>query len=154
MIKFIALETDAIQQLQIGAPDANGQTPEQAICHDSGYPCRHCLQHIGQDEPYLILAWRPFTNVQPYAETGPIFLHANSCERYPEAASLPPIFSSDSYIIRAYNHEQRIIYGSGSVVAHEQITHHAKQLLADPAASFLHLRSASNNCFLCRVERF
>ena len=36
---------------------------------------------IAEGEPYLTLAYRPFPTLQPYAETGPIFLCAKACPR-------------------------------------------------------------------------
>jgi hypothetical protein len=56
------------------------------------------------DEPLLVLAYRPFPELQPYAETGPIFLHKNPCARYAAEEVLPPVLaSSRDFIVRGYN---------------------------------------------------
>ena len=65
-------------------PDAHGQKPEKQISDGDGVPCRHCLTRVAKGEPYLVLAYRPFPRDQPYAETGPIFLHAEPCPRFEE----------------------------------------------------------------------
>ncbi len=85
-LKFIALSTKTTRALQAGNPDANGQAPERDISDGSAVPCRHCLRDVPAGEPFLILAHRPFTEAQPYAETGPIFLHAEPCQRHGEVA--------------------------------------------------------------------
>ncbi len=153
MLNFQPLNTPAVRAVQSGSLDANGRPPEVAICTEHGYPCRHCLEHIKKGEPYLTLSWRPFSTLQPYAETGPIFLHAESCPAYADSARLPSIFSSGTYLIRAYNREQRILYGTGKVIATDNIEEEAERLFQDDSVSFIDLRSASNNCFHCRVRR-
>ena len=139
-IRFVALPTALVTALQAGGPDANGQTPEHSISNGDGVPCRHCLALVGADDAYLILACRPFTTVQPYAECGPIFLHA-------------PMLGSDQYIVRGYNSEERIIYGTGQIVPTAQIPQYAQELFERANVAYIHVRSATNNCFQCRIER-
>ena len=73
-ITFISMPTADARAYQAGALDANGQKPERHISNGTGVPCRHCQRDVATDEPYLILAYRPFPQAQPYAEIGPIFL--------------------------------------------------------------------------------
>ena len=152
-IRFIAMPTELVTRLQNGGPDANGQFPERVISDGDGVPCRHCLQQVAAGEPYLILAHRPFATVQPYAECGPIFLHATRCERYAESAALPPILGSPQYILRGYNAAERIIYGTGQIVPAPEIPARAAELFTRDDVAFVHIRSATNNCFQCRIER-
>ena len=63
------------------------------------------------------------------------------------------MLTSADYIVRGYGADERIIYGTGGVVPTEQIKARAAELLADSAVAFVHIRSAKNNCFQCRVER-
>ena len=94
-IRIVALDSALVKGLQNGGLDADGRKPERHICEGGGMmPCRHCLTDIKAGEPYLILAHRPFSSVQPYAEQGPIFLHAESCSRHPEARTCRPCSSS------------------------------------------------------------
>lgn len=152
-IRFLALPTETVRMMQSGHSDANGQTPERAISDGDGVPCRHCLHGVADGEPYLILAHRPFSTVQPYAECGPIFLHAHECERYPEVAQLPPMLTAERYILRGYNDDERIIYGTGQIVSTDEIPLYAQELFARAEVAYIHVRSATNNCFQCRIER-
>lgn len=93
-IKFVALDLDTVRALQAGGPDANGQAPERRISDGAGVPCRLTLTIVPKGEPYLILAHRPFPAPQPYAEVGPIFVHAEARERWPEGDAIPPALSS------------------------------------------------------------
>ncbi len=138
---------------QTGGNDAYGRLPERGVSDGSGLPCRHCLKQIRAGEPYLILAYRPFSTLQPYAETGPIFLHAGPCPRAFLTTSIPEILSSPEYIVRGYDGDERIIYGTGGVVETGRIAARAETLLADQRVAFVHVRSARNNCFQCRIDR-
>ncbi len=153
-IRFVALPTELVTVLQANGLDANGQTPERAISTGGdGVPCRHCLDVVTANDAYLILAHRPFTTLQPYAECGPIFLHADACQRYAETAALPAMLQSAHYILRGYSAAERILYGTGQVVPTTQIPQRAQELFVREDVAYIHVRSATNNCFQCRIER-
>ena len=152
-IKFVALPLDVARRLLDGGLDANGQAPERRVSDGDGVPCRLTLRTVPAGEPYLILAHRPFPAPQPYAEVGPIFLHAESAERWPEGAAIPPALASPRYIVRGYGEDHRIVYGTGQIVETPEIPARAEAMLTDPRVAYLHVRSASNNCYQCRIER-
>jgi len=153
-IKFISMPTETVQALQAGGTDANGQVPERHVSDGDGVPCRHCQEDVKAGEPYLILNYRPFPAAQPYAESGPIFLHADKCPRYPETDALPPVFAVRKLIlIKGYNRDDRIVYGTGSLVTPQDLTAVAGGILARDDVAYVHARSAYNNCFQCRIER-
>ncbi|MER8372488.1 DUF1203 domain-containing protein [Mesorhizobium sp. M1338] len=152
-IQFKALPTDDVRNLQRGGPDAYGDTPERKISDGDGMPCRHCLKNIAAGDAYLILAYRPFPELQPYAETGPIFLHAEECERAAGSEALPEILESPDYIVRGYGRDDRIVYGSGGVIPTGAIAARAEALFERDDIAYVHVRSARNNCYQCRIER-
>lgn len=152
-IKFVALPLDTVRALQAGGTDFNGQLPERRISDGAGVPCRLTLRTVPAGEPYLILSYRPFPAPQPYAEVGPIFLHADSQERWPEGEAIPPALASPRYIVRGYGADDRIVYGTGQIVETPAIPAKAAAMLEDDRIAYLHVRSASNNCYQCRIER-
>ncbi|MBZ9671980.1 DUF1203 domain-containing protein [Mesorhizobium sp. ES1-3] len=152
-IQFTALPTENVRALQRGGPDAYGRTPERKISDGDGMPCRHCLRNIAAGDVYLILAYRPFPNPQPYAETGPIFLHAQECERAVGARLPPEILDSPDYIVRGYGSDDRIVYGSGGIIPTDAIVTRAETLFEREDIAYVHVRSARNNCYQCRIER-
>jgi len=99
----------------------------------------------------LILAHRPFGALQPYAELGPIFLCADACDAYTGKA-LPPILrTSAGYLLKGYTADERIHYGTGKIVAPDDIASYAASLLDRAPIAFVDVRSASNNCFMTRI---
>lgn len=152
-IRFIAMTTTLARHYQSGGADANGQKPETHMSDGDGVPCRHCLQNVKAGDKYLILSHRPFPAPQPYAETGPIFLHADECTRYSESSLMPEMFSeSKDFILRGYSCQDRIVYGTGGVTETGDIAKRAEELLSRDDVSYVHMRSARNNCFQCRIE--
>lgn len=151
-LHFTPIPTETVRALQAGAPDANGQRPERHVSDGGGNPCRHCLQMIPAGAGMLILSHRPFTRLQPYAESGPIFLCADPCAPG-GGPDLPVMLASPDYILRGYSAEERIVYGTGAVVPTARIRAEAEARFVDPRVAFLHIRSARNNCFQCRIDR-
>lgn len=150
-MQFTPIPTETARAYRAGAPDANGQRPERHVSDGGGNPCRHCLRMIPKGAPMLILAHRPFPAPQPYAEIGPIFLCAEPCEAGGGSAR-PEILQSPTYILRGYSPDNRIVYGTGAVIATADLEAEAATRLADPRVAYLHLRSARNNCFQLRID--
>ena len=151
-IRFVPVKSATAAALRIG-PDAYGLPPEMAGPSDgSDTPCRHCLSQVPAGRPLVIVAHRPFGGLSPYTETGPIFLCAEDCPAGGPDFSAA-MLTSASYILRGYDQDERIIYGTGSVVPTPEIPARCAALFARAEIAFIHVRSASNNCFHVRVER-
>lgn len=151
-MRFTPIPTPVARHYQSGGLDAYGLAPERSVSDGGGNPCRHCLKMIPKGEAFLILAHRPFPDLQPYAETGPIFLCAGQCEGEPQNA-LPDILASPDNIVRGYGADDRIVYGTGGVIPTEGILARGEELFRDARVAYLHIRSARNNCFQCRLDR-
>lgn len=151
-ILFTALPKDHVDAIRLGEPDSNGQVPERMIA-SADLPCRACLGQIKGGDSALLISYRPFRHVQPYAETGPIFIHAEDCGSYDSARVPPTMLNSSDYIVRGYDAGDRIVYGTGAVTPTAEIVSRAQELLATPEIAYVHVRSARNNCFQCRIDR-
>ncbi|AZL59892.1 DUF1203 domain-containing protein [Tabrizicola piscis] len=151
-MRFVAIPTDVARHYQAGGADANGQVPERQMSDGGGNPCRHCLKLIPAGEAMLVLAHRPFPKPQPYAEVGPIFLCAAACDQG-GGEGLPEILASTDYIVRGYGDDDRIVYGTGGVVETGALMARAETLLQEARVAYVHVRSARNNCFQCRIDR-
>ena len=146
------IATEEVQRIRAGGADANGQPALTRIAEGLANPCRHCLDLIAPGDDKLVLAYRPFAALQPYAETGPIFLHKATCERY-ERDALPAWFAfMDPAIIRGYDGDDWIRYETGDVVPGPDLAAACERILADPTIAYVHIRS-KYNCFQCRVDR-
>ncbi len=151
-LRIRGISTPVVEALRSGALDANGQAALRRVSQGGANPCRHCLGLIADGEPKLVLGFRPFDTLQPYAETGPIFLHARECARY-DAPAPPAWFAFlDPAIVRGYDDADWIRYDTGSVIRGVEIAGACEQILRDASVAYVHVRSKFN-CFQCRVER-
>jgi hypothetical protein len=104
MMKLVVegIRSEWVEYIRAGGADANGQPALTRVAEGVANPCRHCLGLIAEGDDKLVLAYRPFAAPQPYAETGPIFLHRRDCERY-ESDALPGWFAfMDAALVRGY----------------------------------------------------
>ncbi|MEM7214616.1 MAG: DUF1203 domain-containing protein [Pseudomonadota bacterium] len=148
------LPTEEVRRLQRGGKDANGQFPEVCISDGKGNPCRHCLSMIKAGEEFLIVAYKPFTTIQPYAEQGPLFLHKHECAAYQHQDQVPDILkNSAEFMVRGYDCDERIIYGTGKIVSNTEVEAYASSLIDNGDVRFVHVRSAANNCFQIRIDK-
>lgn len=152
MTHFTPIPTAIARHYQAGGLDAYGMVPERQVSDGAGNPCRHCLGMIPAGAGMLVLAHRPFPALQPYAETGPIFLCAEPCAAG-GGADLPAVLDSPEYIVRGYGADDRIVYGTGAVTPTARIAARAAELFADARVAYVHVRSARNNCFQCRIDK-
>ena len=150
MLTYRGLTSGEADHYRNGGADAYGRAPEYAVSDGQGQPCRHCLRNIPEGRPMLVLAHRPFGSVQPYAETGPIFLCADKCE--PDKAAFPEVLTtSPDYLLKGYGSDERIVYGTGAIVDAEKIPDHARTILDRDDTDFVDVRSARNNCWQLRI---
>ena len=153
-IRITPMPTDQAQAFWRGEKDAHGMAPERHISSGSGVPCRHCLQEVAAGAPYLVLAYRPFAEKQPYAEVGPVFLHAEPCSAYQKQREIPAnVLMGESRLLKAYSRDDRIIYGTGKIVPPEEIANYAEALLARDDTAYVHVRSSQNNCYTFQIDR-
>jgi hypothetical protein len=151
-LQIRGIPTDHVEQIRRGAPDANGQPALVRVAEGLANPCRHCLGLIAEGDAKLVLAYRPFDALQPYAETGPIFLHRDPCARY-ESDAMPDWFAFlEPAIVRGYGEDHWIRYDTGTVVSGTTLEATCREILSDATIAYVHVRSRYN-CFQCRVDR-
>lgn len=146
------IDSEFVAQVRQGGKDANGQPALAGKAVGAANPCRHCLQLIAEGDDKLVLAYRPFERLQPYAEVGPIFLHQRECRRY-EGDALPAWFDYlQPALVRGYGHDDWIRYETGKVVPGNELAAECGRILDHPDVAYVHVRS-KYNCFQCRVDR-
>ena len=150
---FRAIPTDIASAYQDGGPDAHGRPPEAHTGDEAPGPCRHCMTPI-QGEAWLVLAHRPFSALQPYAETGPILVHARPCERHPDTSEPPALLlRARQLIVRGYSTDERIVYSTAAVITPDRLTETATTVFDCEDVAFAHVRYAATSCFACRIDR-
>ena len=86
-----AINSDVAQRVRQTLTDDFGNQLTVSVA-DSPWPCRSCLRVGGTGERRIVFAYRPFATSGPYAEVGPIFIHAEGCTPYAEVNQFPRDF--------------------------------------------------------------
>jgi hypothetical protein len=153
--RFIPLETSIAEKVRSTLRDDAGNQLSAWTSDSDGAPCRHCLRTTQRGERLILFAYRPFDESGPYAELGPIFVHAETCDRYDEHAGLPGDFATRPLTLRSYGATER---GSLSIVdavvaPPGEAETALERLFADGRAAFVHARNPAWGCFDFIVER-
>ena len=129
-----------------------GASDHTVITADSptGYPCRHCLQWAQPGEQVVLFPYASVSPGRPYAESGPIFVHANPCERYSKTREYPEPFR-DGRVLRAYSSKQNMI--DAEVVTGNEPEPIIEKFLENPETAFVHVRSVTHGCYTMQIER-
>ena len=148
--RTIPLPTEIAERARLlaktGAPD------HAVVVADSphGYPCRHCLHWAQPGEHVILFPYASIPAGHPYSETGPIFVHAESCERYRAPEEYPADFRNGR-VFRAYDANYNMI---DAEVANENDPEAViEKLLRNPKTEFVDARSVTRGCFTFRILR-
>lgn len=114
------------------------------------FPCRHCLRWAEPGERMILFPFVAIPAGRPYSESGPIFVHAEPCDRYVPARGYPSEFR-EGRAVRAYNSQHDMI--AAEVVDGEGPEAVIERYLQNPDTAFVHVRSATRGCFTMEVER-
>jgi len=136
----------ARREAETGAPDHVVVTADSS----GGYPCRHCLRWAQPGERMILFPFAAIAAGRPYSESGPIFVHAEPCERYSTTHKFPPDFRNGR-VLRAYNSQRDMI--AAEVANGEGPEAVIERFLEKPETAFVHVRSAGHGCYTMEVER-
>ena len=113
-------------------------------------PCRHCLRWAQPGERVILFPYTAIPSGHPYSETGPIFVHANDCQRYSSTNEYPADFR-DGRVLRAYDSNYNII--DAQVVNGSEPEVVIESLFQNADTAFVDVRSVTRGCFTFRVQR-
>ena len=108
-------------------------------------PCRLCLRISRAPEKLILLSYQPLPDSSPYAEIGPIFIHADGCEPYAAVETFPVDFATRRLVLRAYGRAGQIV--DAAVAEPRTAPERAAALLNNQDVLELHVRHESYTCF-------
>ena len=117
-----------------------------------GYgPCRSCLRTfaVGREDR-LLFTYQPFSDAGSLPAPGPVFVHAEPCERF-SAATLPPDFRDLPLVIEGFR-------SGGKLAAQVRVDLESPEsvvarVFAEPDVEYAHIRNGEAGCFMARIER-
>jgi hypothetical protein len=132
---------------------AANEAPDHAVVtadSPAGYPCRHCLRFAKPGERVILFPYMSVPARHPYSESGPIFVHADGCERYQTTCEYPQDFRKGR-VFRAYNSNYDMIDAEVANGAEPEVV--IEKLFENPETAFVQARSVTQGCYTFGVER-
>jgi hypothetical protein len=114
-IQITGADANELTALRAGGVDHGGNPITPFVDREGGWPLRCCLTDSNPGDLVAIVAWCPFPWRGPYAEIGPVAIHANDC---PGVATdgVPHQFLIRRQLLRPYGHDRSIAYEDVSIV--------------------------------------
>jgi hypothetical protein len=151
-IRVIALPTDTVQRVLATMKSPGYGHPAHTELATGHGPCRHCLKpfRIGEEKRTLFTC-NPFYNLADIPLPGPVFIHADLCERFNEDAGYPSELLAYPAVMAAYDVNQDLILQRRSMDGnHLSILH---GMLSTNAVRYVLVRDLEAGCYDFRVER-
>jgi hypothetical protein len=148
--RVVPLPTEIADRARCAAE--TGAADHAVVTADSptGYPCRHCLRFAKPGERLILFPYAAIPAGHPYFETGPIFVHAEPCERYSATHEYPEDFRKGR-ALRAYNANYDMI--DAEVADGSEPEAIVEKLLQNPETAFVDARSVTRGCYTFRIQR-
>jgi hypothetical protein len=148
--RIVPLATDIAEKARRTAESGASDYAVIKVDSATGYPCRHCLRWAQPGESVILFPYASIPPGHPYSETGPIFVHAEPCERYSATGEYPADFRNGR-VFRAYDADYNMI--DAEVANGDEPETIIEKLLQNPKTEFVDARSVTRGCFTFRILR-
>ena len=150
--RYVAIPTRVAEKVRETLASPGYGHPARVDVATGHGPCRHCLRtfDIG-NERRILFTYDPFHGLEPFPLPGPVFVHEEPCERYPEDGGFPEDLRAHPLTLNAYGRGRRVI--AQLRIDDGQVEDVLERLFADPAVAYVHVRDTAAGCYDLRVER-
>jgi len=153
MLRVDALAHDDLARIRArGTDDFDNPLIVTVVDSAGGTPLRCCLREANIGERVVLIAYQPATVGGPYAEVGPVFIHAEACEGYTDAHRYPDSFRQRRQLLRAYDADGRIV---DAMIAQngDEAEGGCAAFFARPDVAYIHSRNVLYGCYMFTIRR-
>ena len=124
----------------------------RVVAEDGRYPCRVTLEDAAPGQSLLLVNYEHQPAATPYRSNYAIFVSEAAREtRRMAPDELPPVLRGRPVALRAYD-AGGMLLGAQLALA-DDVADRARDMLADPAAAYLHAHNAAYGCYAARIDR-
>ena len=146
-----ALPADELERIRERRVDDFGNAFVPTVVTEAGgTPLRCCLRDAEPGERVALIAWQPASVGGPYAEVGPVFVHAEACAGYVDTGRYPEGFRHRTQLLRAYDARGRQV--DNLLVDGAEADPVLSELIARPGVAFVHSRNPMAGCYMFAVS--
>jgi hypothetical protein len=150
--RVVALDPDGLDRIRArGVDDFGNPVVVNVNTEVGGTPLRCCLREAAVGEHVALIAYQPALVGGPYAEVGPIFVHAEHCGGYEMPDAYPEGFRHRRLVLRAYDVEGRQV--DNQIVDGSEAEAGITDLLSRAEVAYLHTRNVLAGCYMFTVTR-
>jgi hypothetical protein len=149
--RVVAISTEVAESVRATQKDPHYNFPAHTAVTKEDAPCRHCLKIIPAGEQATLFTYDSFEGVENLPLPGPVYIHAKSCERYPEDAGFPAQLKSSPRTLNAYAKGRRLL--AQEYVENGTVAQTIAELFTRPEVEYIHVRSTTAGCYTFRIER-
>jgi hypothetical protein len=151
-IRVVAIPTEIANAVRRAHKDPHYGHPAHTAVAGEGAPCRHCLQIIVAGwEKATLFTYDAFEGVESLPLPGPVYIHAEACERYPENGGFPAALRNSPRTLNAYARGRLLI--ATEYVENATVDARIEKLIAREDVDYIHVRSTTAGCYTFRIER-
>lgn len=150
-LRYRGIDDAIVRNVRETLRDAHGNALRVWVSDGDGNPCRSCLRLTPAGTRLILFAHRPFTTGGPYAETGPVFVHAGPCTPYALHETFPEDFLERTLTVRTYDAPGAIV--EGRVIDGRAAEDALQRMFDDDRVAFAHVRNPGWGCWDFAVER-
>lgn len=153
-INIVPIDPTVLRQVRTTGLDTLGRPAEWFIDHEGGNQVRCCLTKSRPGERIGLISHRPLEVNRPWAEVGPVYIHADACPAPADDAPFPEWLDASPRVLRAYDQSGAMIYAANRIVAAgEGVEAALKDILSDLTLTEVHIRNLVEQCFIAKAVR-
>jgi len=150
--RVVAIPTEVAEDVRRTMRAPGYGFPAHAELGADDAPCRHCLRLIAAGKDRRILfTYDRFDGVEALPQPGPVYVHEESCERYPGDGGFPAELRNSPRTLEAYARGRRLL--GQEYIGDGKFEPVIEKLFCRPEVDYIQVHSTTAGCFTFRVER-
>ncbi len=150
-LTVMAIDPSRLDAIRAHGEDEHGN-PFISYAAAGWEPLRCCLRHARGGERIALISFSPFAVRSPWAEVGPVYVHADACSGY-TSPELPPELRTGPRILRSCHPDGSLDYDDIVYVpSGSDIEPALRDLLDRPQVAAVHVRASMTQCFTYEVR--
>jgi len=150
-VRIVAIDTEIAERVRATLKAPVYGFPAHSEVGEDAAPCRHCLRTIAPKDRRILFTYDRFTGKESLPQPGPVYIHADGCQRYPENGGFPEELRGSPRTVEAYAQGRKL--KGQEYVADGRFELAIETLFADRDVDYLQVNSTTAGCFTFRIER-
>jgi hypothetical protein len=99
----------------------------------------------------ILFTYDRFAGIESLPQPGPVYIHADNCERYDGDGGFPEGLRNSPRTLEAYAHGRKLI--ASESIADGKYEDAIEKLFTNSDAAYIQVNSTTAGCFTFRIER-